>query len=458
MHELPCRGARWRGRGPIHGLTGLFVPVHVNQRYVKLAWIGLLAALAPPSLAQAEIVAPTQGPALLAVAPEGSPRVAFVSGHDLVLARRAAAGWTFVRLGRVPGTRPVLAGLVVDARGRSSVLVEQESGAWLALARPGAKLRVVARPRKGASFGSAGLTLDRSGRPAFAYVLRLANAKTWLRLVTLDARGRLQTHGITKGGFPASSQVPGAAPVLVRGRLHVVETYTSGAIDWGPKEGGWEGQFLFASRTGTPAGRVGAAADGPNLWSSWTQLSGDAIKVLLTLSAATQETASVVDHGIFVSLLLDGGRPEVGAYDWAELNDAFVYAGVLADAGGPFSELDGRLLGYAAAPGGKRQLLLETASGLEWFEAPARPTIRVSLAAEESGHLHGRVEGASGGVVQLYRETGTTRTPLGNVELAADGSFTYDDAAPTSPTLYRAVYVDSATNIPYASLLRTPVG
>src|SRR6184192_223456 len=243
--------------------------MHGNQRYVKLAWIGLLAGLALASPVQAEIVAPTQGPALLAVAPDGSPRVAFVSGRDLVLARPAAAGWTVAHIGRVPGTRPVLAGLVVDGRGRSSVLVEQEGGAWLALARPGARLRVVARPRKGASFGSAGLTLDRSGRPAFAYVLRLANAKTWLRLVTLDARARLHTHGITKGGFPASAQVPGAAPVLVGGRLHVVETYTSAAIDWGPKQGGgWEGQFLFASQAGTPAGRVGAAADGPNLWSS----------------------------------------------------------------------------------------------------------------------------------------------------------------------------------------------
>ncbi len=433
-----------------------------NRRYVKLAWIGLLgllAALALASPAQAEIVAPTQGPALLAVAPDGSPSVAFVSGRDLVLARRAPAGWRFARLGRVAGPRPVLAGLVVDGRGRSSVLVEDERGAWLALARPGTKPRVVARPPKGASLGSAGLTLDRSGRPAFAYVLRLANAKTWLRLVTIDARGRLHTHGITKGGFPASAQVPGSAPVLVRGRLHVVETFTSAAIDWHPKQGGgWEGQFLFASRDGTPAGRVGAAAEGSSLWSSWTQLYGDTITVLLTLSAETQETEIVVDHGIFVSLLLDGGRPEVGAYDWVELNDAFVYAGVLADADGPFSELDGQLVGYAAAPGGKRQVLLETDSGLEWFESPARPSIRVSLSANSAGHLAGRVDGASGGLVELFRETGTTRTPLGTAELAADGSFAYNDSGPTSPTLYRAVYVDPATNIPYASLLRTPVG
>jgi hypothetical protein len=435
--------------------------MHRNRRYVKLAWIGLLAGLAWPSPARAEIIAPSRGPALLAVAPDGSPRVAFLSGRELVLGRRAAPGWSFTRLGRVPGTRPVLAGLVVDGRGRSSVLVEQERGTWLALVRPGSKLRIVARPRRGASFGSAGLTLDRSGRPAFAYVLRLANAKTWLRLVALDARGRLHTHGITKGGFPASAQVPSAAPVLVGGRLHVVETFTSAAIDWHPKQGGgWEGQFLFASRDGTPAGRVGAVADGSDLWSSWTQVYGEAINVLLTLSTETQQTEIVVDHGIFVSLLLDGGRPEVGAYDWVELNDAFVYAGILADPTGPFTELDGRLLGYAAAPGGRRQLLLETGSGLEWFQAPSRPTIRVSLSADASGHLTGRVDGAGGGGggVALYRETGTSRTPLGNAELAADGSFTFDDTAPTSPTLYRAVYVEPATDIPYASLVRVPLG
>lgn len=433
--------------------------MHGNRCYVKLAWISLVAALALPGGAQAEIVAPTTGPALLAVARDGSPRVAFVSGRDLVLARRDPARWTFARLGRVPGTRPVLAGLVVDGRGRSSVLVQADNGAWLALARPGARLRIVARPRKGASLGPAGLTLDRAGRPAFAYTLQLRSGKTWLRLVTVDARGRLHVHGITKGGFPSSSQVPGAAPVLFGGRLHVVETYSSAAIDWGPKSGGgWEGQFLFASRIGTPAGRVGAAASGSSLWSSWTQLSGEAINVLLTLSERTQETSIVVDHGIFVSLLLDAGQPEVGAYDWAELGDSFVYAGVLADRSGAFTELDGRLEGYAATAGGGRQLLLATASGLEWFQSPSRPAVRVTLNADASGAVSGHVEGGSGGIVQLYRDTPSARTPVANAELGPDGSYSFQDAAPTTPTLYRAVYVDPQTQIPYAALLRTPVG
>jgi hypothetical protein len=72
--------------------------------------------------------------------------------------------------------------------------------------------------------------------------------------------------------------------------------------------------------------------------------------------------------------------------------------------------------------------------------------------------VQGRVDGASGGGVQIYRETPAGRTAAGVVELAADGSFSFQDAAPTSPTLYRAVYLGPATNVPYASLLRSPVG
>jgi hypothetical protein len=406
-------------------------------------------------------VAPTKSEALLAVAPDGSPRVAFTSGRDVVVARRADGRWRFVRAGRVPGTRQVIAGLVVDGRLRTSVLVEAENGSWLALSSRGGKLRVVARPRKeGDSFGPAGLTLDAAGRPAFAYGLRRASGKTWLRLVTTDARGQLHAHGITKGGFPSSAFVPGAAPVLVGRRLHVVETYTDYAIDWGPKAGGgWEGQFLFASRGGTPAGRVGALASGAGLWSAWSEMNSEGVSVLLNLSADTQTTATAVEHGIFASLLVDGGAAEVGAYDWATLGDTFLYAGVLADANGVFAELDGRLEGYARTPAGGRQLLLSTPNGLEWFESPTRPSIRVT-ASDDDGVVTGRVAGATSGIVQIFRESVAGRTLAGNAELAADGTFSFRDTPPLSPLgfLYRAVFVDPATTIPYASLVRPPLG
>ena len=435
--------------------------MHANVRYVKLALIGLVAAVALPGPAGAEIVDRGHSEALLAVAKDGTPRVAFFSGSDVVLARRGVAGWTFTRVGRVPGTSHVLAGLVVDGRGRSSVLVQDEHGAWLALASRGRPLRVVFRPRKLDAIGPAGLTLDVAGRPAFAYGLQKPSGKTWLRLVTTDLRGRLHTHGITKGGFPESALVPGAAPVLFHGRLHVVETFTNQAIDWRPKRGGgWIGQYLFASRVGSPAGRVVAAVSGGTLWAAWTELTSESLSVLLTFSAATQDTVIAVEHGIFRSLFVADGRPELGADDWVEPQEgAFVDAGILADASGPFTELDGKLQDYAKAPAGGRQILLSTDSGLEWFETPARPTLRVTLSVDGAGRASGQVTGASSGLVQIYREPGNApRALAGTAELAPDGSFTAQLDAPSSPTFYRAVFVDPGTNVPYSALLRTPVG
>ena len=436
--------------------------MHGNMRYVKLAWIGLALAVTGllPARAEGEIVASTAAPGFLATAPDGTPRVSYIAGRTVNIARRAGGRWSSRRGGRVPAGKAFVAGLVVDRKGRSSVLVQAENGSWLALGRSGGPVRVVARPRKGASFGPAGLTLDSAGRPAFAYALRLGSGKTFLRLVTSDVRGRLRTTGITKAGFPASGLAPGAAPVLVRGRLHVVETFTSGAIDWQPqRKGTWVGQFLFSSPLGSPTGRVAAAAAGGTLWSAWTQLSSETISVFLSESAATQDTNVILEHGIFVSLFLSAGRPELGAYDWVQIGDWFTYAGVVADDSGPVAELDGRLDGYAVTRDGHRQILLSSANRLEWFETPSRPSVKVSLTADGSGNISGRVDGAAGGTVQVYRETPTSpRTLVATVPLAADGSFAAVDAPPTSLTLYRAVYVDAATGVPYAALLRTPVG
>jgi hypothetical protein len=150
--------------------------------------------------------------------------------------------------------------------------------------------------------------------------------------------------------------------------------------------------------------------------------------------------------------------PEIGAYDWAELDGWFAYAGLVADGSGQVAELDGRLDGYAAGRQGRRQVLLSTASGLEWFDLPARPSMKVSLSADSSGRLTGRVDGAVGGAVQLFREGPGTRALVGVAPLGSDGSFAATVATSTSPTLYRAVYLDPSTAIPYAALLREPVG
>src|SRR5829696_10597462 len=109
------------------------MPMHGNTRYVKLAWIGLAAALAAflAPTAEAEIVAPTEAQAALAVARDGSARVAYVSGRDVVIARRQARDrWSFTRLRTLPSGRAHIAGLVIDARGRPSVLAAADNGSW----------------------------------------------------------------------------------------------------------------------------------------------------------------------------------------------------------------------------------------------------------------------------------------------------------------------------------------
>jgi hypothetical protein len=62
--------------------------------------------------------------------------------------------------------------------------------------------------------------------------------------------------------------------------------------------------------------------------------------------------------------------------------------------------------------------------------------------------------------VRLYRERPSeARVQIATLSLAT-GAFSFVDrgAPPDRPTLYRAVYTDPRTGIPYAALLRTPVG
>jgi aryl-alcohol dehydrogenase-like predicted oxidoreductase len=47
---------------------------------------------------------------------------------------------------------------------------------------------------------------------------------------------------------------------------------------------------------------------------------------------------------------------------------------------------------------------------------------------------------------------------LARVPLASDGSFAAADPSPAAGTLYRAVYREPTTGLPYAFLLRAPVG
>jgi hypothetical protein len=442
------------------------VRTHGNRRYVKLAWIGLLAAFVPASPAQAELVTSGAGRGVLAVAADGTPYVAYTAGRVLYVTVRAKTGvWRPIRLGRLPGPNVVLAGIEISDRPQRyvSVLAQDLNGRWIALAR-GSRLQTIARADPGKSYGPAGLTLDARGRPALAYAVQRRSGGTFLRLVTFERGNRAHTRGITKKGFPNSEVAPGAAPVLVQGRLHVVETYTSAAIDWGPTtDGGWEGQFLFASRLGTPQGAVGAVYLSSTLWSAWTQVYSDEISVLLTSSAKTQETFALT-RGIFVDLARGESEPEVAAYDWVTLaDDWFVYAGlVVRGTGSAAWQLDGRIDGYVIGKAGTRQLLLSRENHLEWFRAPppGLPAIAIRMGPVGAGGVaSGTVVGATGGTVEIWHEIPhAPRELVATVGVAADGSFEASIANAGPDALYRAVYVDAATGIPFGFLPGVAVG
>ena len=65
-----------------------------------------------------------------------------------------------------------------------------------------------------------------------------------------------------------------------------------------------------------------------------------------------------------------------------------------------------------------------------------------------------RVVGATGGTVTIYAESsGTPRHAVYEAAVAPDGAFSF--SLPIVPGgYYRAVYVDPATGVPYAYILR----
>lgn len=442
--------------------------MHGNRRYVKLASIGALAGLVLASPARAERVTSQADHGVLGVARDGTPYAAWTVGRDLQISLRGRQGrWRAFRAGRLPAANATLAGIRVSERPHRfvSVLTEDQEGRWISLAR-GSRITTIARAAPGSSFGPAGLTLDARQQPAIAYAVQRPSGKTYLRLVTFNRAGRPQTRAVTQKGFPSSLLPPGAAPVLVGRQLHVLETYTSAAIDWQPKRGGgWEGQYLFASVAGSPQGLIGGEFLSPTLWSAWTQVSADEIAVLLTSSAKTQETSSLT-HGIFVSIAHQPGmtEPEVGAYDWVALGESwFVYAGlVIRGRGTEAWQLDGRLEALTIGRSGSHQLLLSREGRLEWFRSPgpALPGIEIRAGAVDvSGTLSGTVVGATTGTVEIYHERANTpRELVATSPVAADGSFSAPGLSTDPANLYRVVYAEPRTGIPFGFLPGVPTG
>ena len=442
----------------------------------RLALAAFVASLLfVPGLARAETLPGSQGSpdASLAVAPDGSPRVAFVAADgSLQLAGRTPDGvWSAQALAGLPGPNVLVVGLDVAPGGSSVVLAEDAGGRWLALAEQDAagawSVRTVAAAPKGGLLGFGGLALDASGRPWIAYATEVASKKTWLRLVHEDATGRLVGEAVTRKGFPSSDVLPAAAPVVLpSGAVRVVETYASATIEWARTRDhkDWIGQFVYASVLGFPSGVVQAAAAATGgVWSAWTELfpSFAESELLLTLHLNGERTTILHTHAFLVSLVLDASGPTVAGNDYVDLAGRRIYAGLVLDQSGGAVELAGDLKGYAADPAGGRQVLLLGPDGLSWYRTPVAPAAHVELSASVSGAsyaLAGRVTGASGGSVELWRETQAGSELAATLPLAADGTFAGADLPPVRPLLYRAVYRDPASGLTFGSLVRTLLG
>jgi anaerobic glycerol-3-phosphate dehydrogenase len=81
------------------------------------------------------------------------------------------------------------------------------------------------------------------------------------------------------------------------------------------------------------------------------------------------------------------------------------------------------------------------------------------LPVDASGQTSGTVTGATGGVVQIYRELPhAARELVATSPVAADGSFHASGLGSSDDNLYRAVYIDPVTTVPFSFLPGVPVG
>jgi len=369
-----------------------------------------------------------------------------------VIATRGPRGWSESALG-LPRSGLELDGLAVEPDGGVAALIRARDGSWLALWDRG-RLTTLRRDSLRALFGPAGLALDRASRPVVAYALWFPSRKTYLRLARVDGRGHLTVHRITRGGFPSTPVFAAATPVVLpSGAIHVVETYLPAAVEWLPARDWRWGQMLHSSALGVPVGAVAAGANGSAVFAAWTEAFPTLGPPTIVVAAHGRRAKSWValEDAVLAGLAVTPRGPELAANRCVPaaafgLEGNGVCGGLVVDAG-----VDGLVAGFAVGADGAHDLLLDTGTELDWYRAPG-PLIHVSLQLA-SGRLTGRVDGASGGSVQVYRERPGQRALVATAALATDGSFTASD--PTASLVvaaYRAVYLDAATGIPYAAL------
>lgn len=394
--------------------------------------------------------------ARLALGPGSQPVVAYVVNGSLTLAARGVGGWDSFSPFVLPGRDVEIDGLTVSAAGLRTVLLRDRGGRWLGIARQvsAAKWRwkLVRPDGKRDLIGPSGLALDHRSRPVVAYVLWHPSHATALRVMRLNNRGVFTTQGVTRKGFPATPTLAAAAPVVMPdGQVRIVETYQPAAIEWRPIPGDWIGQFLHGSALGIPTGAVAAGVLGKTVYAAWTEAypTLGPPGVVLASHASTTQSALVLENAVLAAMALTPTGPELAA------NRCVAEASCLGLVG--LSGLDGLVAGYAAEPAGARELLLATDDGLDWFRAPTRPSVQVTLNSNLTGIV--QTAGAADGTVTLYREAADgSRTAVGSFPVTPGGMFAAADPNSASPpAAYRAVWTDPTTGIPYcAAVAPTP--
>jgi hypothetical protein len=449
------------------------------MRMLGPAALAFAFVLLAPGRASAEVVARGVHDGSLALGPKGTPYVAYVKGKSLFIATRTVRGrWraevadsvsigSQVRAFEVGRGGPVA--LVVSADSRRLDLVRKRLLGWQSV-------RINAKLGRGGALGWPGLALDQAGLPLVAYTRwNSVTFKSQLLLTRLNAKGRATTIRITAEGFPQSYVPPPAKPVLVGGRAHVIESYgyrgTVATLEWFPNKRTWTGLGLDAGYGDFPLGPVfgGMGPDGV-LHAAWTEslIPLGSAPVTLVSRGKISDSIFVLDRALTTGLAMTRSGAEVAANEWISPDDIgvtgqnYLWAGTIVWRESHV-ELDGWLAGLAVSPRAGRDVLLGGIGGLSWYRSPRRLTTRVSIEAADNGDgtvtVSGRVGAVPSGKVKLYRERPSEpRVHVATLNLAT-GAFSFvDHSPPDRPTLYRAVYTDPRTGIPYAALLREPVG
>lgn len=423
--------------------------------------LALAAGLFWAAAAHTAPIAGTEGVEEAAYSAGARPSVAFVRGRDLYVGSRGAE-WSVTRRAALPDAN----GRVVAVRA-GYALVESRTGSWLRFyASTGAmqwrSVRIVAVP-KNAQLGPAGMTLTRRGRPLVAYSIRRRDQSTELWLAEVRQNLRVARTRVTRRGFPSSSVPPASTPLLMpNGTIRVVQTFSqrgANAIFWRREGDRWWGRVLYASALGSiglPIYPLLSGSGGDDLFLAWTIAYPTQRELHVLLTSRVDRSASVVVHrnAIAAGLVFGPNGPEIAANE----SVAGLYAGLIllpwivnsSIQPSPPLELDGKIVAYARNDQGW-QVLLARNGTLDWFQSPEVPHVRIF---PEAG-LSGRVEGATGGAVRVYRErAGEPRVLVAEAAVGTDGRFTAADAAPVSGTRYRFVY---EADFPYSHLVREPV-